>query len=31
MNLSPVVLAIPMYFTLMGVELVADALTKKHT
>lgn len=31
MNLSPVVLAIPMYFTLMGVELVAEALTKKHT
>ncbi|MFM8448824.1 MAG: sterol desaturase family protein [Haliscomenobacter sp.] len=31
MNLGPVVLAIPMYFTLMAVELIAEGITKKHT
>jgi alkylglycerol monooxygenase len=31
MNLNPVIIAIPMYFTLMGVELVYEAITKKKT
>lgn len=31
MSLNPVILAIPMYFTLMGVELVFEAITKRKT
>ena len=31
MNLSPVIIAIPMYFTLMAVELVYEGLTKRRT
>lgn len=31
MNLNPVIIAIPMYFTLMGIELVYEAITKKKT
>ncbi|MBK8656632.1 MAG: sterol desaturase family protein [Haliscomenobacter sp.] len=31
MDLNPVVIAIPMYFTLMGIELVAEALSGKRT
>lgn len=31
MNLNPVILAIPMYFTLMAIELVYEAITRKHT
>lgn len=31
MNLSPVVIAIPMYFTLMAVELVYESITKRHS
>lgn len=31
MNLGPVVLAIPMFFTLMGIELLVEQLNKKHT
>ena len=31
MSLNPVILAIPMYFTLMGVELVYEAVTNRKT
>ncbi len=31
MDLSPVIIAIPMYFTLMGIELVYEAVTRKKT
>jgi len=31
MNLNPVIIAIPMYFTLMGIELMYEAITKKKT
>lgn len=31
MNLNPVILAIPMYFTLMGVELVYESMKNKRT
>lgn len=31
MDLNPVILAIPMYFTLMGVELVYEAISRKKT
>lgn len=31
MNLNPVILAIPVYFTLMAIELVAEKIMKKHT
>jgi len=31
MNLSPVVLAIPIYFLLIGVELIVEQITKKRT
>lgn len=31
MNLGPVVLAIPMYFTLMAIELISEGISKKHT
>ena len=31
MDLSPVVLSIPIFFTLMAAELVFEAVTKKHT
>lgn len=31
MNLNPVIIAIPMYFTLMAVELVYEAVTRKKT
>lgn len=31
MSLDPVVLAIPMYFTLMGVELIYEAISKRKT
>jgi sterol desaturase/sphingolipid hydroxylase (fatty acid hydroxylase superfamily) len=31
MNLNPVILAIPMYFTLMGIELVYENITKRKT
>jgi sterol desaturase/sphingolipid hydroxylase (fatty acid hydroxylase superfamily) len=31
MNLNPVILAIPMYFTLMGIELVYENITRRRT
>lgn len=31
MNLNPVILAIPMYFTLMGIELVYESITRRRT
>lgn len=31
MDLSPVIIAIPMYFTLMAVELVYESITKRKT
>lgn len=31
MNFNPVILAIPIYFTLMAIELVFENLSKKHT
>lgn len=31
MNLNPVVLSIPIFFGLMSIELVFEAITKKHT
>jgi sterol desaturase/sphingolipid hydroxylase (fatty acid hydroxylase superfamily) len=31
MDLSPVVIAIPMYFTLMGIELVVESITRRRT
>ncbi len=31
MDLNPVILAIPMYFTLMGIELVYEAISRKKT
>ena len=31
MNLNPVLLAIPVYFTLMGAELVYEAVTRRRT
>ncbi len=31
MNLNPVILAIPMYFTLMAVELVYESITRRRT
>lgn len=31
MNLNPVIIAIPMYFTLMAVELVYESITRKKT
>ncbi len=31
MNLNPVILAIPMYFTLMAVELVVEGITRHKT
>ncbi len=31
MNLSPVIIAIPMYFTLMAVELVYESVSKRRT
>ncbi len=29
MNLSPIVLAIPIYFLLIGIELIVEQITKK--
>ncbi len=31
MNLNPVILAIPMYFTLMGIELIYEKITRRNT
>ena len=31
MDLSPVTLAIPMFFTLMAVELVYESVTRRRT
>ena len=31
MNLNPVILAIPMYFTLMAVEIIYESITKRKT
>lgn len=31
MDLNPIILAIPMYFTLMGVELVYESITRRKT
>ena len=31
MNLNPVILSIPIFFGLMSIELVFEAITKKHT
>ena len=31
MNLSPIVLAIPIYFLLIGIELIVEQITKKRT
>jgi alkylglycerol monooxygenase len=31
MNLNPVILAIPMYFTLMGIELAYESITRRKT
>jgi len=31
MNLNPVVLSIPIFFTLMAIELIYERMTKKHT
>jgi len=31
MNLSPVILAIPLFFGLIGVELVYEAISRKKT
>lgn len=31
MNLNPVVLSIPIFFTLMAVELIYERVTRKHT
>ena len=31
MNLSPVILAIPIFFTLMGLELVYESITRRKT
>ncbi len=31
MNLNPVIVAIPMYFTLMAVELVYESITRRRT
>ena len=31
MNLSPVIIAIPMYFTLMAIELVYESITNRHS
>lgn len=31
MNLNPVILSIPIFFTLMAVELIYERITRKHT